>query len=151
MKYLILLFLMMKLACCTWNSKKDLALNAAKEKIELELMDEGKSSLEKKPLFHKKFVDTLITKAQFDIENISESGDEATIQIKVKLTPPAVRNTLKIIFSKQNENRETNFNGPEALALVYKELKANPNDFSEKTLTVKLTKKLDWKVLSVSP
>ena len=147
-KFLGLCFLTLLFSACTWNSKKDLAMDAAKAKIETELLSEAKTALENKPVYWKKYAATILSKTEFEVIKEEGSGDNLTLEIKAKMIPAIARQTLKEVFAKQNVSRETNINGSEALSLVLKELKMTSENFIDQIITVKLKKETEWKIES---
>ncbi len=117
-----------------------MALEKAKESMQEEYLEESKLLLKEKPIFHKLYASTLLNKTEFEILKEEEKGEEIIFQVKVKAVPLIIRQSLREIFAKQNESRETNFNGATALSLVYKEFNLTSNNFFEKELMVKLNK-----------
>lgn len=123
-------------------------MDAAKAKIEADLLFEAKTALENKPVYWKKYAAIILSKTEFEVIKEEGSGDNLTIEIKAKMIPAIARQTLKEVFGKQNVNRETNINGSEALSLVLKELKMTSENFVDQTITVKLKKDTEWQIES---
>lgn len=134
---------------CFWKSEKDVALNAVKEKIEAELLAESKATLEGKPIFHKRYVSIVIAQTELKIDNAAEINGIATVVINVKTISEFGRYNLREVFGKQNENRDTNFNGTEALEMILKMVNKDSEKYALRTYAVKINTKKDSEVTSV--
>ncbi|OYZ15278.1 MAG: hypothetical protein B7Y39_16415 [Bdellovibrio sp. 28-41-41] len=118
------------LSGCFWNSEKDIAVDAVKEKFETELLNEARPTLEDKPIFHKRFVSIISGQTEVKVESASEINGIATIVINLKTISDFGRYNLKEVFAKQNEDRDTNFNGTEALSMILKMVKKESEKYA---------------------
>lgn len=147
----ILIFIVcVVLSGCFWNSEKDIAVEAVKEKFETELLNEARPILEDKPIFHKRFVSIISAQTEVKVESASEINGIATIVVNVKTISDYGRYNLKEVFAKQNENRDTNFNGTEALSLILKMVKKESDKYALRTYVVKINTKKDSVVTSIN-
>lgn len=144
---IVVLGVILSLSACFWNSEKETAINAVKQDMETELFSGSKDSFPEKPLFHKKFVKTIIQKSQFEVDSETEANNVSTLIVKVKTVSDFGKYNLKEVLAKQNENRETNFNGGEALELILKMVKSDSEKYNQLSYTVKVG--AESKVLSV--
>jgi len=138
------------LSGCFWNSEKDIAVDAVKEKFETELLNEARPILEDKPIFLKRFVNIVSSQTEVKVESASEINGIATIVINVKTISDFGRYNLKEVFAKQSENRDTNFNGTEALSMILKMVKKESDKYALRTYVVKINVKKDSAVTSVN-
>lgn len=137
------------LSGCFWNSEKDIALKAVKEKIEADLLAESKTTLETKPIFHKRYVSIISGQTELKIDNAAEINGIATVVINVKTISEYGRYNLREVFGKQNESRDTNFNGTEALSMILKMVNKDSEKYALRTYAVKINTKKDSEVVSV--
>lgn len=138
---------LLSLTSCFWNSEKENAINAVKQNLEDELFSDSKESFSEKPIFHKRYVRTIIQKSEFEVDSETESDGLTTVVVQVKTIGDFGKYNLKEVLAKQNESRETNFNGGEALELILKMVKSDSEKFIRPTYLVKIDK--NSKVLSV--
>ncbi len=134
---------------CFWKSEKDIALKAVKDKIEAELLAESKATLQSKPIFHKRYVSIIGAQTELKIDNAAEINGIATVVINVKTISEFGRYNLREVFGKQNESRDTNFNGTEALDMILKMVNKDSEKYALRTYAVKINTKKDSEVTSV--
>lgn len=145
----VVLIVFMFLSGCLWKSEKDIALQAVKEKLEAELLAESKDTLESKPIFHKRYVSIISAQTELKIDNAAEINGIATIVINVKTISEYGRYNLREVFAKQDEKRDTNFNGTEALGMILKMVNKDSEKYSLRAYMVKINTKKDSEVTYV--
>tara|TARA_B110001454_G_scaffold155806_1_gene145106 strand:+ start:14350 stop:14814 length:465 start_codon:yes stop_codon:yes gene_type:complete len=145
----LILMVILTVSGCFWNSEKDMALEAVKQKFESELTNESRSTLGNKPIFHKRYVSIIGAQTEIKIESASEINSIATVVINVKTISEFGRYNLREVFAKQDEGRDTNFNGTEALSLILKMVKKDSEKYVLRTYVVKIDTKNDPKITSV--
>lgn len=131
---------------CLWKSEKDIALKAVKEKLETELLAESKETLENKPIFHKRYVSIIAAQTEMKIDSAAEINDIATIVVNVKTISEYGRYNLREVFAKQDEKRDTNFNGTEALAMILNMVNKESAKYTQRAYMVKINTKKDSEV-----
>lgn len=134
---------------CLWNSDKDLALQAVKQKIEDQLLTESRDTLESKPIFHKRFVSIISGKTEISLASETESGEITTFVVNVKTISEYGRYNLKEVFAKQNELRDTNFNGADALSMILKTAQKESDRYLNQVYTVKINTEKNSKIISI--
>jgi hypothetical protein len=137
------------LTSCFWNSHQDKALEATKEKLEADFIEETRGVLSDKPIFQKKYATTILNSTTMEIIKDEKTDSSATLSIKVKTVPPTARQSLREILAKQNQARETNFNTAEALTMIYQQLKLSSDSSQEIIVNVQLKKTTDWEVTNI--
>ncbi len=137
------------LNACFWNSEKDAAIAAIKLNWAEELLKEAKPSLESKPIFHKKYVDIISNQTEMEMDSETELGGITTAVVNVKTIAEYGRYNLREIFAKQNELRDTNFNGTEALMLILQTRKSDTEKYLHQKYTVKINSKNSSEIVSI--
>lgn len=145
--YLITLGLALALAGCSEESKvKSAALEGAKERFEKQVREDIAKTVTGKENLQRTAVKTLSDKAEYEVQKIEMSGNEAHVVTSVKTVPYKERQALIEIMAKLPDKKEATFNVSNALNLIHQQMQSS-EDSNEEALVYKinLRKKDGWK------
>lgn len=149
-KFFILLPLLWILSSCTTEGSQieDVALDEAKSQLKTEMKTALEERMKGKDILKENYLNKILDRTEVTIGEVSKSASSAKVQVKIKTVPLKVREALTDIMIKLDPAQENNFNVPDALAMISKQLGVEPSVGQEIKKEILLKKDSVWKIQS---
>ena len=149
-KLFILLPLLWILNSCTTEGSQieDVALDEAKSQLKTEMKTALEERMKGKDILKENYLNKILDRTEVTIGEVSKSAASAKVQVKIKTVPLKVREALTDIMIKLDPAQENNFNVPDALAMISKQLGVEPSAGQEIKKDILLKKDSVWKLQS---
>ena len=113
--------------------------------METEVLTQYSEKIKDKAILRQNYVGKIIDRSEFSVVKIEKGTQTAKVFLKIKTIPLKVRQAMVDIMAKIEANRENNFNVPDAMAIVYRQLGIEVGTLIEQEKTIQLHKDAVWK------
>lgn len=150
--FFLMPFLWILNACTTESSQiEDVSLDEARFQLKTEMKAVLDERMKGKEILKENYLSKVLDRSEFKVNDVKRSDETAKVQIEIKTIPLKVREALTDIMVKLDPAQENNFNVPDALSLISKQLGVDPSASFQIQKLILLKKDAIWKVQSPKP
>lgn len=148
-KSLSLIAILALAAGCSRESKaKDAALEAARTRFETKLRAEADEKIAGRGTLPKTYVHVVKGKTEYEVDAAEVRDDSATVLVRVRTIPPAVRSAALDVIARHDPGRDNSLNISDIIALTAQQLKLNSTERAESLEKIMLKDDNGWKAVT---
>lgn len=139
-------------ACTTEGSQiEDVSLDEARLQLRTELKATLDERIKGKEILKENYLSKVLDRSEFKVNEVKKTDDFAKVQVEIKTVPLKVRDTLTDIMAKLDAAQENNFNVPDALSMISKQLGVDSSANLQIQKLILLKKETVWKAQASKP
>ena len=149
--YLMPLFWILN-SCTTEGSQiEDVSLDEARLQLKSEMKATLDERIKGKEILKENYLSKVLDRSEFKVNDVKRSDETAKVQVEIKTIPLKVREALIDIMAKLDPAQENNFNVPDALSLISKQLGVDSSVSMPLQKLILLKKETVWKAQLPKP
>ncbi len=139
-------------ACTTEGSQiEDVSLEEAKLQLRTELKSILDERMKGKEILKENYISKVLDRSEFKVSDVKRFDDAAKVQIEIRTVPLKVREALMDIMVKLDPAQQNNFNIPDALSMISKQLGVDSSAAFQIQKLILLKKETIWKAQPLKP
>ncbi len=139
-------------SCTTEGSQiEDVSLDEARLQFKSEIKATLDERIKGKEILKENYLSKVLDRSEFKVNDVKKTADTAKVQVEIKTVPLKVREALTDIMVKLDPAQENNFNVPDALSMISKQLGVDSSANLQIQKIILLKKETVWKAQAPKP